>query len=255
VDWAVQPVRRAVVGTRLERPARWLLHRPAPARSWVDRRNGQYDAMTVTLIRRVVRADSTTVDAGANHGAILRELARAAPKGTHHAFEPIPELARRLHKVRGAVVHQVALADYSGEATFHYLPGSDAESSLYDRPERTEGQQVVELTVPVRPLDDVLGPHERVDFIKIDVEGAQAALLRGAMATLRRDRPVVVMECHVDELPEAADLLAAADLDIWLIEDYLAGIRRPRHQVEQIARDNGEWYFVGAPAGTATARP
>ena len=216
--------------------------------TWVARRNAEYDAMTVELIRRAVRHDSTTVDAGANHGDILRELVRAAPEGRHHAFEPIPDLAKRLRKVRGAMVHEVALADYTGEATFHYLPGRDAESSLYERPDRTDGEHVVELTVQVRPLDAVLDPQERVDLIKIDVEGAQAALLRGAMTTLQRHRPVVVMECHVDELPEAADLLTPAGLNIWLIEDYLAGTARPRDHVEQLARERGEWYFVAAPA-------
>ena len=239
--------RRVVTGTRLEPVARWLLRRPVPVRSWVEQRNAEYNAMTVKLIRRTLRTDSTTVDAGANRGEILRELVRAAPKGTHHAFEPIPELAEQLRKVRGAVVHQIALADYAGEAIFHYFPGLDSESSLYDRPDRSAGQRVVELTVNVRPLDDVLEARDRVDFIKIDVEGAQSALLRGAMKTLCRDRPVIVMECHVDELPEAADLLAEAGLDVFLIDDYLDGIQRPREEVEQVARAKGEWYFVGAP--------
>ena len=203
--------------------------------------------MTVALIRRVVGPDSVTVDAGANHGLILRELAKAAPRGRHYAFEPIPELAGRLARVPGAIVHGVALADYTGEATFHYLPHRDAESSLYVRPDRTADQQVIELTVPVARLDDVLPDTEPVDFIKIDVEGAQAALLRGAGEVLKRSRPVIVMECHVDELAEAADILEQADLHVWLIDDYLSGTRRVRREVEQRAHAQGEWYFVAAP--------
>ena len=214
--------------------------------SWVARRNAEYDAMTAELIRRSVRRDAVTVDAGANHGLILRQLLRAAPQGKHYAFEPLPHLAKRLRRLRRATVFQVALADYEGQATFHYLPGRDAESSLHERPERTAEMTVVDLTVPVRRLDDVLPNDEHVDFVKIDVEGAQGALLRGAQATLSRSDPVVVLECHVDELAEAADLLAQAGLDIWLIGDYLNGARRPRLEVEELARSRGEWYFVAS---------
>jgi FkbM family methyltransferase len=222
------------------------MRRPAAPLSWVARRNAEYDEMTGELIRRTLARDAVTVDAGANQGLITQQLVRAAPKGRHYAFEPLPHLAARLRRIRHATVFQVALADYTGEATFHYLPDRDGESSLHARPDRTAGLTVVELTVPVRRLDDVLPAGERVDFVKIDVEDAQGALLRGAQDTLARSDPVVVLECHVDDLAESADLLARVNLDIWLMEDYLSGTRRSRSEVEDLAQSRGEWYFVAS---------
>lgn len=55
-----------MLGSALEQPLRRLLGRPAVPLSWVARRNAEYDAMTAQLIRRAVRRDAVTVDAGAN---------------------------------------------------------------------------------------------------------------------------------------------------------------------------------------------
>src|SRR5439155_374509 len=93
------------------------LLRRAPA-SWETRRNREYDRMTVDIIRRTMRRDSNSVDAGAHKGAFLRHLVACAPAGRHYAFEPIPEMAANLAaRFSTAIVHQVALADWDGEAT------------------------------------------------------------------------------------------------------------------------------------------
>ena len=237
-----------VAGSALERPARRLLGRPPRQTGWLAERNRDYDRMTAEIIRRVMRPDSNSADAGANEGLILRELLRAAPRGAHHAFEPIPELAQRLReRLPAAIVHQVALADYEGESVFRYLPQRPAESSLYERSDREAGQQVVELTVPVHRLDALLPADMELSMLKVDVEDAEVALLRGAMQTLRRWRPVVVIECHIRHLSDIADLFAEAGLELFLLRDFLDGVRRPRTETERLAAEQGEWYFVGAP--------
>jgi hypothetical protein len=206
------------------------------------RKNREYDRLTLELIRRVVVPSAVTVDAGANEGLILAELLRVAPRGRHHAFEPIPTLADRLRRqFPTSIVHEIAL-----------------ESSLLTRPDRESGRDVVELLVRVCRLDDVLDPTEQVGFMKIDVEGAEIDLLRGAQETLRRSRPVVVIECHVARLGEVTDLFEAADLRVHLMDDFVGGIDRSRVDVERLAVERGEFYFVAAPdrwaASAATKR-
>jgi FkbM family methyltransferase len=205
--------------------------------------------MTVEIIRRTLQPASHTVDAGAHKGFFLDHVIRAAPAGRHYAFEPIPELAQRLvQRFPTAVVHQVALADTDGETTFRYMPDGAAESSLYERPAREEGRHVVPLTVSVRTLDGMLPAGEQVDFVKIDVEDAEVPLLRGAAATLRRSVPVVVFECHVDRVQAATALLAEAGLAVALMEDFLAGRRRPPEEVFDLAVAQGEFCFAAGPA-------
>jgi FkbM family methyltransferase len=244
-------VGRRLAGTPLEKPARAILHRAVGSRSltWVERRNREYDAATVEVIRRVLKKDSSSVDAGANEGLILQELVRAAPDGTHFAFEPIPVLADRLRvRFPEAIVQAIALADHRGTATFRYLPESPALSSLYQRPDRELDQEVVSLDVPVERLDDVVPNDTRVDFLKVDVEGAERALFLGALGLLRRAQPTIVFECHAAELPGVADVLAEASYEIGLISDFLEGRRRPRADVERIAVDDAHWYFTAISA-------
>jgi FkbM family methyltransferase len=235
-----------VAATPLEKPIRRLQEIVRGGRmTRTERRNREYDQLTVTIIREVMGRTSNSVDAGAHRGYFLKHLVRTAPGGAHHAFEPIPELAEALRRrVRRATVHAAALGEEDGMATFHYLPQKAAQSSLYDRPDRERGQDVVDLTVPVHRLDSVWPTDLPLTFLKIDVEKAEVPLLRGAQATLRRWRPVVAFECHPQTLPEATDLLLGAGLHPYLVEDFIDGRRRPVTEVQEMALANGEWFFA-----------
>lgn len=86
-----------------------------------------------------------------------------------------------------------ALSDRAGEATFYYVPGRDAWSGL-EKQRYPDGEEAVEIRVPVQRLDDVVDPEIPVGFIKIDVEGAEYEVISGAIETLRRCRPILLFE-------------------------------------------------------------
>lgn len=158
--------------------------------------DGVYDAPTVGLIERFVRPGAVCFDIGANVGAITFALARAAgPGGRVYAFEPGPPTLRRLQRnvslnpsLKEVVsIHPVGLSDRPGSL----LWSEDMENRgnaglLHESGER----------VPVVTLDDFCREQgvERVDFIKIDVEGMELEVLRGAESVLRRCRPVLYFE-------------------------------------------------------------
>ncbi len=225
-------------------PARFIAADAAKARV--------YDKLTIEIARRALAGSAggsgNSVDVGANCGSILRELVKLAPAGQHWAFEPIPNLAAQLRTRFPAVaVEQIALADYTGEAEFRFLPAASAYSSLLTRPDVESGQPVRPLTVEVRKLDDVIPAAVPIAFIKIDVEGGEASVLRGAAGLLRRDKPIVVFECAPEKLADCLPTLQDAGVALSLTADFVSGVRRSVAEVLALAVDQHEFYFVAGP--------
>jgi FkbM family methyltransferase len=245
-------LRGVVFGSPLESPARAIwstAYRILPtARGKEFRRGARYDRMTVEIARRALASNANTIDAGANAGTVLKHLVRMAPSGQHFAIEPLPYLARRLAQRYPAVsVHEMALADYDGTARFRFVRDDPALSSLLLRPEREADTDVQEISVRVRRLDEVIPAHVPITFLKVDVEGAESALFRGAARVLRESRPVTVFESAIDTLEENVDLLRSAGLTVHLLEDYLAGRARGRGDLVRLAEEREEFMFVAAP--------
>lgn len=168
---------------------------------WAQRRLSGDAALAV--VDSIVQPGSVVVDAGAERGFFTARLADlVGPEGTVHAVEPNPDF--QLDGIAPNVrVHRVALSDQAGRGVLH-VPRRHgrrigALGSLAPRPESDDFE------VDLIALDDLLeeGP---VGFIKIDVEGHELAVLRGAAATLARDKPVLFVEIerrHAGERTEA----------------------------------------------------
>ena len=218
-----------------------------------------YDRDTVEVMRRVLRRDSSCVDVGAHNGNILRTMLDLSPRGTHFAFEPLPHLAARLRVAFPTVrVHEVALSDYAGQASFIHVANDAAYSGLrpriYDRPDPVLQQ----IAVTVTRLDDVIPPEQALAFVKIDVEGGEFHVLRGAIETIRRCRPIVVFEGG----PKSTGQYGVEPGEVYeLIRGPLGGrlstMRRwltglpPYAEAEfcEVWRSGVEFYFIAYPAG------
>jgi FkbM family methyltransferase len=164
--------------------------------------NDRYNRQLIEVMRRTLRPDSTALDIGAHRGLILREMFAVAPQGRHFAFEPVPHLAETLiQDYPSARVYCTALSDHSGQATFHYLPNSPEESGLKLHRTHVPNPGNEEFTVTVRRLDEIITEDERIALIKIDAEGAELPIIRGALATIRRCRPSIVFETGRNTTP------------------------------------------------------
>ncbi len=161
---------------------------------------------------RAMARPGTIVDAGAHEGRLTVPL--AALPGTHVvAFEPLPPAFRRLQAAVAAVpgrttLRPEALSDRTGTVTISVprVGGVAQEewasiSKDYEAISRADPRVdgVDTWTVPTIPLD-ALGLAD-VTAIKIDVEGAEEEMLRGAIGTLRRCRPVVSVEIEERHRP------------------------------------------------------
>ncbi len=245
---------KLVAGGPLEWAARDAYYRwvdVAPAAILAPRvaRGRTYDRLTVQIARRALAEGGGCIDVGANAGQILRKLVRASPAGPHWAFEPIPRYTQRLRRKFPAVtVSDVALSDHTGVAEFNYYPDDPAYSSLLSRPGVASGQPARKLQVHVRRLDDCVPETAPIRFIKIDVEGAEAAVLRGAVRTLRTTRPVIVFECEPENLGNCLPALERAGLRISLLAEYAAGVHLDPGDAVQAGRERGEFYYVASAA-------
>jgi FkbM family methyltransferase len=186
-------------------------HSPA----MLARAEGRYEPTKVELIQRYLSPGMCFVDVGANMGDFSLIAAKTmGDVGRVLAFEPSPDNCMwmrrsiKLNSYECIDLYEMALSDSSGEATL-YLGNRVGRHSLVPRdPEHGT------IDVPVKTLDEALeaAAQTRVDMVKIDVEGAELQVLRGAVATFGATDPMMVM---VDLHPARA---AAAEVCSLLVE-------------------------------------
>lgn len=170
------------------------------------------------LIAATLRPNAQAIDVGAHRGAVLREIVRVAPIGNHLAYEPLPDCYAYLRREFPQVeVRNVALSDQTGETSFIEVEAAPEYSGMRERayPGFEDSPRNV-LTVTTERLDDTLPEGFHPSLIKIDVEGAELLVLRGAVETLRAHRPTVIFEHGIG----AADRYGYGSEDI---HDLLCG--------------------------------
>ncbi len=213
------------------------------------------DQETLTVLQTVLRPDSNAIDVGCNRGSILQEIIRLAPAGQHFAFEPIPRLYRRLRGQFPQVdCRQVALSDEIGTVTFNYFRDMDGFSGIVRRDIGTDPGVVEELEIVTDRLDAILPPDLAISLIKIDVEGAEYRVLRGAERTLRQFKPTVIFECGLggldiygDQPEQVFDLLDRCSLGIRLLADWsLSSPELTRQQFVQAFQAGEHYMFVAS---------
>ena len=172
-------------------------------RAWKARFRGEREE--IRALRAALAPGDSAVDVGANKGAYLHWMRQAVgPTGSVHAFEPQPGLARYLETVRRRMgwdnvsVREMALSDSAGRRVLH-VPGW--ENSPGASLEKTESMSAArDREVEVDTLDHQLEGAKRIRLVKVDVEGHELAVLRGAQRTLSEHRPVVLFESEARHL-------------------------------------------------------
>lgn len=151
------------------------------------------------ILRQVITPSANCIDIGAHLGSVLARLARLSPNGRHIAIEPTPRKARWLRrKFPDVEVLELALCDRSGESVFFHNSKRSGYSGLSAGTRRHD--RIQKLRVRTAQLDTLVPPGQRVDFIKIDVEGAELLVLRGAERVLTASRPMLLFECSREGL-------------------------------------------------------
>jgi FkbM family methyltransferase len=154
------------------------------------------------FVERFLQPGMTVLDIGAHHGFYtLLASKRVGPLGKTISFEPSPRerKALRLHlllnRCRNVAVEELALGDEDTEADLYVVEDFGSGCNSLRPPDVPVGTS--NLRVRVSRLDSWLAKRAvgRVDFIKLDVEGAELGVLKGASQLLQRwPRPVILAE-------------------------------------------------------------
>jgi FkbM family methyltransferase len=175
-------------------------HRPAPQTLLSG---GVWELETLEFMRAHT-SDRSIVHAGTFFGDFLPALSRALDLGrTLYCFEPNPEnyAAARwtealngLHNVR---LRQAALGERMGRALLQTADSSGLTlgggSKIVAAPALKPGGAVT-AEVDVLAIDDAIADADEVGIIQLDVEGHEASALLGALKTIRRCRPIIILE-------------------------------------------------------------
>jgi FkbM family methyltransferase len=185
---------------------------------------------------RVCKPANIIFDVGANVGAFATVMARLGRGASVFCFEFSPETAEQLRRnikannLSNVSVHQVALSDKGGTALFSNSQRDSATNALVSVPSETS------ISVQTATLDSFLSEHgiSEVDFVKIDVEGAEPLVLRGAKQSLKsRAIKLALIELCPGNLAKfgfsLADLFDAACINGWALhelrDDGTPGVR------------------------------
>lgn len=183
-------ISRRVNGEAIRFPVRWSRYYPSV-----------YEQAKHRFLRRHCRPGSDVLDIGAHIGLFTVVMARCvAPNGRVYSFEPSDDSRRalvetvRLNGCQDLVsVRPEAVSSASGQAYFYCAETPVCNSnSLVAGAARSHG-----VTVSTVSVDEFVEAHGlRVACIKVDAEGSEIHILRGARRTLERSRPALAVEIH-----------------------------------------------------------
>jgi FkbM family methyltransferase len=170
---------------------------------------GEYSPDEISIFNMVLRPGDVAVEVGSNIGALTVPMARLCKRV--YAFEAQPENFELLKKnlrendIDNVSPFQIAISDVSGATHVSSLEFLGHHN--FGRVETGTGDSRVELAT----IDHLLRREMKIKFIKIDVEGGELEVLRGAADIIKRDRPLLYVEN--DRQDKSAELVG------WLIDN------------------------------------
>ncbi len=211
-----------------------------------------YEKKEQLFVGIFLKPGMTVIDIGAHHGFYaLLATKKVGPSGTVIAFEPSPRERKRLlfhlkvNRCTNVKVEPFALAADDGESKFFIVEGRDTGCNSLRPP--VVQDPVRSVKVQTMTLDHYLSNEaiHRVDFIKLDAEGSELDILRGAESLLNRPkRPVILFESS-DTRTRPWNYKAKEIGEILLRYHYELFALDPDGRL--VPSPQGEGNFVGVP--------
>ncbi len=210
--------------------------------------DGYWESWVTVFCARTLKPDMVAFDVGANLGYYTLLFAnRVGAAGRVIAIEPNPQTFALLAETVSLNGYDRMVSLVSGAATARsgdqvelFVPLGEPKNATIafeagDRPSE------LRTIVPTISIDDLAQGLDRVDFVKIDVEGAEPAVLEGMTATIERHRPTILLEFNVGRYDNPAailDRLISAYGQVC--EITLEGVSEPAEREKVLTEQTGE---------------
>ena len=168
--------------------------------------DGDFESELQEVFVALVKPGHVVYDVGSNVGYITLMASKlVGPSGTVIAFEPGRTTAKQLrvqlaiNNIKNVVVKECAVSDKEGMSEF--VNGDcSVTAHLLDSGFAGNPKNLATCSVQVISLDHVITQHAVPQLVKIDVEGAELLVLKGAERLLKEHRPILVVELHSENL-------------------------------------------------------
>ncbi|UZO81877.1 FkbM family methyltransferase [Aquimarina sp. ERC-38] len=222
-------------------------------------KNLKYDRLTKKILKKVLTNESNCIDIGCHEGEILEIICKHSPGGSHVALEPIPFLYDKLVEKfdnRNVEFLPYALSNTEKNTTFNVVKNALGYSGLKQRSYQVKKPEIEIIEVKVKMLDTILNGKTRIDLIKLDVEGAEFNVLKGAESTLKKFKPIVIFEFglgasefyNVSPVELYNFLSEEIGLSLFTLNAFIKS--RPALTLQNFENHyklNDEYYFIASP--------
>jgi FkbM family methyltransferase len=215
--------------------------------------NQKYDAQTKRIMNIVLEKHSTFVDVGCHKGEVLSKAMKIAFTGKHFAYEPIPSIFKSLNSKYGesCSIKNMAIGNETGRTSFNHVTSNPAYSGIKKR-SYPKNEQITEIEIPIDTLDNQLLDEERIDLIKIDVEGGEFDVFKGSVQLLRKFHPVVVFEhglgaadFYNTQPEELFDFLEKNNYCLYTLRGFIENLAfLSKEDFINLFKSNKEYYFL-----------
>lgn len=181
------------------------------------------------VLHKIVSNDAVIIDVGANNGLYCYYFQEFLSNPSIFAFEPIPSLYRKLTKwFDGIYISPIAISNVSGEATIHipFINNVKYETrAKLDMLKEHNETSTKMIHIKTKSLDELfLEKLNRLDLIKIDIEGHELAALKGGEALIRKTHPILMVEIearHHEANPwEVLHFITSLDYEVTYFDAY-----------------------------------
>jgi FkbM family methyltransferase len=221
--------------------------------------------MIDTFYKKIDLKGSQVIDIGAHTGRHSIPLAAmVGSAGLVYCFEPVPVIRRVLCEniylagLHNVVVYPFALSDKSGLSNFKYVHNLPQESGLKNRHAYNgDPGEIEDIKVHMFKLDEVMSisVREKVRLIKIDVQGGELDVIRGAKNLIYASKPIVTFECgaasflsYTSDPSEIYLTLSSFGYEIYsILGDQILTVA----QFKEATFRQAFWDYVALPSGTS----
>jgi FkbM family methyltransferase len=151
------------------------------------------DREQIALIKRTVKPGMTVLDIGANIGFYSTRFSKlVGEKGNVIAFEPdalnFRHLLANTRKLANVTVHQLACGDKAQRIKLYLSDRFNVDHQTFDSGEGRKSVEIQSISI-----DEYLKDNEKIDFIKIDVQGYDFYAIKGAIGTIRNSPSLIIL--------------------------------------------------------------